>query len=156
MFPEMSRLSGDQDNLLNLRRLFRTSTQTGLVAGLLISTAGIAAANILIYLVYGPGENYAPVVLLFRLLVCGTPAMFLYLLGGHILYTLDKQRQVTLAMLATGITNVILNLLIIPRWSYFGTASVALLSSWLLWALLYPQARRALNPSRLERCPKNT
>ena len=85
-----------------------------------------------------------------------SPAMFLYLLGGHVLYTFGKQRQVTVAMMATGTVNVMLNLLVIPRWGYFGTAIVALLSNWLLWALLYPQARRALNSSGNERCPKTT
>jgi O-antigen/teichoic acid export membrane protein len=154
MFPEMSRLSGDLDGLQSLRRFFRTGARTGLAAGLLITTAGVAGASLLISVVYGTGETYAPVVLPFRLLVCATPAMFLYLLGGHTLYTLGRQRQVTLAMLATGIVNVIVNLLVVPRWSYFGVAIVALLSNWLLWALLYPQAQRALTASGTERCPK--
>jgi O-antigen/teichoic acid export membrane protein len=156
MFPEMSRLSGDLDGLEGLRYLFRTSARTGLAAGLLIASAGIAGANPLVSLIYGTDETYAPVALPFRLLICSTPAMFLYLLGGHILYSLGRQRQVTLAMLATGIASVMLNLLLIPRWSYSGTAIVALLSNWLLWALLYSQARRALKSLGTERCPETT
>ncbi len=47
-------------------------------------------------------------------------------------------------MLVVGLTNVALNLLVIPRWSYLGASAVALFSEWLLWGLLYPQARHAL------------
>ena len=98
----------------------------------------------IIILVYGPGENYAPAVPAFRLLVCAIPAMFLYLLGGHMLYALGRQRYVTKAMLVVGVLNVTLNLVVIPRWSYLGASAVALFSEWLLWGLLYPRARRAL------------
>jgi O-antigen/teichoic acid export membrane protein len=70
--------------------------------------------------------------------------MFLYLLSGHTLYALERQRRVTTAMLIVGVANVGLNVLVIPRWSYLGVSGVALFSAWLLWALLYVQARRAV------------
>ncbi len=70
--------------------------------------------------------------------------MFLYLLSGYTLYSLDRQRRVTAAMLTVALVNVGLNLYAIPRWSYVGAAAVALFSEWLLLAILYPQARRAL------------
>jgi O-antigen/teichoic acid export membrane protein len=61
------------------------------------------------------------------------------------LYALNKQRRVTVAMLLVGLLHITLNLIVIPRWSYLGAAVVALASEWLLWGLLYPQARRVLN-----------
>jgi O-antigen/teichoic acid export membrane protein len=70
--------------------------------------------------------------------------MFLYLLSGHVLYALGRQRRVTIAMLVVGLVNVVLNLIVIPRWSYLGAAAVALFSEWLLVTLVYPQARSAL------------
>jgi O-antigen/teichoic acid export membrane protein len=106
---------------------------------------GVLAAGILVPLIFGAEGDYAPAILPFRLLVCGLPAMFLYLLCGYTLYSLDRQRQVTAAMLGVGVVNVVLNLHAIPRWSYVGAAGVALLSEWLLVAVLFPQARGALH-----------
>jgi O-antigen/teichoic acid export membrane protein len=112
--------------------------------GLVLAGAGALAAALLIPLVYGRGEDYAPATQVFRLLVWAIPAMFLYLLSGHALYALGRQRQVTWVMLAVGVGNVALNVVVIPRWSYTGAAVVALASEWLLWGLLYPRAKRAV------------
>jgi O-antigen/teichoic acid export membrane protein len=70
--------------------------------------------------------------------------MFLYLLSGHVLYALGEQRRVATAMLIVGLANLAANALAIPRWGTAGAAVVALCSEWLLWALLYPLARRTL------------
>jgi O-antigen/teichoic acid export membrane protein len=144
MFPEMSRLASTQEGRQRLRGLFRTASWAMLGGGLLLAAAGLLAAGTLIPLVYGGTGSYTPAVLPFRLLVCAVPAMFLYLLSGHVLYAVEKQRRVTGAMLVVGLVNVTLNLIVIPRWSYLGAALVALVSEWLLVALLYPQARSAL------------
>jgi O-antigen/teichoic acid export membrane protein len=77
--------------------------------------------------------------------------MFLYLLGGHTLYALGEQRRVTIAMALVGLTNVIFNIIVIPRWGGLGAGGVALFSEWLLLLLLYPQARRVLQAAKIER-----
>jgi O-antigen/teichoic acid export membrane protein len=148
MFPEMSRLTSSQDGRHRLRTLFRNATWVLLAVGLVLATAGVLAAGLLVPLVFGIEGNYAFAVLPFRLLVCGLPAMFLYLLSGYTLYSLDRQRRVTAAMVAIGVVNVVLNLFAIPQWSYVGAAAVALISEWLLAAVLYAQARRALAVAR--------
>lgn len=144
MFPEMSRLASADEGKSRLRSVFRRGGWAMLVAGVALAALGTWAAPWLVSLVYGTGENYDPTVLVFQILVWAIPAMFLYLLGGHVLYALDRQRRVTVVMLLVGVFNIGLNLIVIPRWSYVGCAAVALLSEWLLWALLYPQARRSL------------
>ncbi|MEJ2737440.1 MAG: flippase [Anaerolineae bacterium] len=151
MFPEMSRLSTSPGGREGLSRLFRNGGRAMFVAGLLLAVAGVLSAPILIPLVYGGGGEYAPAVLPFRLLICAVPAMFLYLLSGHVLYALGKQRRVTVVMLAVGAVNIALNLIVIPHWSYWGAAVVALFSEWLLVGLLYPQARRALANQETDR-----
>jgi O-antigen/teichoic acid export membrane protein len=144
MFPEMSRLASTREGKQRLRGLYRTASWAMLGGGLLLAAAGLLASGLLIPLIYGGTGSYTPAVLPFRLLVCAVPAMFLYLLGGHLLYAMGRQRRVTVAMLVVGLVNVVLNLIVIPRWSYLGAAAVALFSEWLLVALLYPQARSAL------------
>jgi len=146
MFPEMSRLSASGDGMGRLRALFRIGGRAMLAGGFLLAIGGALGARLLVPIVYGAGEDHAPTVLAFRLLVWAIPAMFLYLLSGHALYAVGRQRRVTAAMLVVGAVNLAANLVAIPRWGYLGAAGVALASEWLLWAILYGQARRALKP----------
>ncbi len=144
LFPELARLASTRRGRVRLRTLFRGGTAALAVSGVALSGAGAALAGWLVPLLYGHGETYGPSVIAFRVLVWAIPAMFLYLLSGHTLYALERQRQVTGSMLIVGVANVGLNLWVIPRWSYLGVSGVALFSAWLLWALLYVQARRAV------------
>jgi O-antigen/teichoic acid export membrane protein len=145
MFPEMSRLSASGEGMERLRALFRTGGRAMLAGGFLLAIGGALGAGLLVPIVYGTGEDRAPTVLAFRLLVWAIPAMFLVLLSGHALYAVGQQRRVTVAMLVVGVANLAANLIAIPRWGHLGAAGVALASEWLLWAILYGQARRALN-----------
>ena len=144
LFPELSRLAGGQAGRQRLRSLFRAGVVPMLAGGVALAAGGAVTARALIPLVYGSGESYAPAAKVFRLLVWAIPAMFLYLLSGHTLYALGEQRRVTGAMAVAGLANVALNVALIPRWSGLGAGVAALLSEWLLLALLYPLARRAL------------
>jgi O-antigen/teichoic acid export membrane protein len=144
MFPELSRLAGSADGHPKLRSLFRRVGRVMLVSGILLAVASALGATMLISLVYGATGDYALVTFPFRLLVCGIPAMFLYLLSGHTLYALGKQRQVTVVMIAVGLLNVSLNLIVIPRWGLAGAATIALFSEWLLAGILVPLASRAV------------
>jgi O-antigen/teichoic acid export membrane protein len=144
LFPEMSRLAGSREGDARLRSLFRTSRWAMLGGGAVLAAGGTLGASWLIALVYGQEGDYVASVPAFRILVWAVPAMFLYLLSGHVLYAVGEQRQVTRAMLTVGLLNVAMNLLVIPRWNYLGASAVALISEWLLWGLLYSRARRAL------------
>lgn len=144
MFPEMSRLSGNEAGLAQLRRLFRRGSAVLLAAGLALGLIGMLAAGPLVTLVYGRSGGYGAVVLPFQVLIAAAPALFLYLLSGHALYAVGQQRRVTVAMLVIGLVNIGLNLFVIPRWGFVGAAAVALVSEWLLLVLLYPQAARGL------------
>jgi O-antigen/teichoic acid export membrane protein len=143
MFPEMARLAGERAGIRRLRRVRRRTRPLLMIVGLLISAAGSALAGTLMTLVYGPTQGQEVAVAAFRLQVWAIPAMFLYLLNGHALYALGRQRWVTAAMTIVGLLTVGLNLLVIPRWSVLGVSAVALCSAWLLWVLLSVLAGRA-------------
>jgi O-antigen/teichoic acid export membrane protein len=145
MFPEMSRLSSSREGMRRLRTLFHVSSRAMALGGLALAAFGTLSAGILLPLVYGGLGDQGPAVATFRIMLWAIPAMFLYLLGGHTLYALGYQRRVTAAMLLVTLSNGLCNLLVIPRWSYTGAAVVALASEWLLVALLFPWAQRALS-----------
>ncbi len=144
MFPEMARLAQRQTGRSQLRGIRRRAGPLLAAAGLVLSAVSTTAATVLVPLVYGRANTHSGAIAAFRLQVWAVPAMFLYLLNGHALYAVGRQRWVTAAMAITGLANVGLNLLIIPRWGVLGVSAVALFSAWLLWALLASLARRAL------------
>lgn len=144
MFPEMARLARDDAGPRRLRRTLRRTAPALLAGGLLLSASGTALSGTLLPLVYGGTQMQRGAVAAFRIQVWAIPAMFLYLLNGHALYALGRQRWVTGAMAIVGLVNIALNLLAIPRWSVLGVSGVALLSAWLLWISLATLAGRAL------------
>jgi len=144
MFPEMARMARGTEGREELRRIRRRVGPLLLVGGLLLSVASSLLAGTLLPLVFGRVQGQGSAVAAFRLQVWAVPAMFLYLLNGHTLYALGRQRWVTAAMAVTGLANVGLNLLVIHRWGVLGVSAVALFSAWLLWGLLGWLARRAL------------
>jgi O-antigen/teichoic acid export membrane protein len=146
MFPEMARLAADEEGPSRLRSLLRRGGPLLTIGGLSLSAAGFALAGRLIPLVFGRREAQTQSIAALRVLVWAIPAVFLYLLSGHILYALGHQRRVTGAMLVVAVVNVGLNLLVIPRWSTLGVSGVALLTAWMLCGILVTQARRALRP----------
>jgi O-antigen/teichoic acid export membrane protein len=144
MFPEMARMVRGPKGYSRLRTFFGRAVPVLLIGGTLIAVVGTGLAGTIVRLVYGEAETRGEAIVAFRLLVWAIPAMFLYLLHGHVLYALGRQRQVTVAMAVVGVVNVVLNLLVIPRWSTRGVSVVSLLSAFLLWGLLSTLARRGL------------
>ena len=144
MFPEMMRLAREPRGHQLLGRIVRRIGPLLLVGGLLLSVVSTVLAGTLMPMVYGRAQVSGAAVTAFRIQVWAIPAMFLYLLNGHALYALGRQRWVTAAMAFVGLANVGLNVLVIRRWSAIGVSVVALFSAWLLWALLSALAGRAL------------
>jgi O-antigen/teichoic acid export membrane protein len=145
LFPEMARLATEKEGLARLRLLLRRGGPLLTIGGLSLSATGFALAGRLVPLVLGPAETYAPSIAAFRILVWAAPAMFVYLLGGHVLYALGHQCRVTGSMLLVAAVNVGLNLVVIPRWSILGVSGVALFTAWLLCGTLLAQAWNVLD-----------
>jgi O-antigen/teichoic acid export membrane protein len=144
MFPEMARLAVEKEGPSRLRVLLRRGGPLLTIGGLFLAAAGSALAGRLIPLVFGPAQTPMQSIAAFRILVWAAPAMFLYLLSGHILYALGHQLRVTRSMLLVAIVNLGMNLLVIARWSVLGVSRVALFTAWLLCGILLAQAWSAL------------
>jgi len=144
LFPEITRLWSTPAGREKLRRRFQAAQMGAFAAGIALAAGGTALAEPLLSVFFGIETARPPAVWTFRLLVWALPAMFLYLLNGYWLYAAQRQVRVTLAMGFVAVFNLVLNVLLIPRWSYLGAAAVALGSEWLLWVLLHFQVRRLL------------
>jgi O-antigen/teichoic acid export membrane protein len=144
LFPEMARLGGSGQGRLRLRRLYRQGFWALLA---LVAVAGLPCfllAPQLIHLLYGAGEGTADAIGILRVLLVVAPLTYLYLLSGHVLYAIGRQRFVSAAVIAVTLLNGVLNALAISRWSYWGAVGVACTTEVALFILLFGGTRRFL------------
>ncbi|MBY6351401.1 flippase [Rhodococcoides corynebacterioides] len=103
---------------------FRKRTRTAALAFTTFGGVAVAAfwpsADPLIRLLYG--DRFVAGADAARLLVLGAAVMSLILLGVFLLASASKQRHYPAVALAGLVLNVVLNLILIPRYSYTGSA----------------------------------
>jgi O-antigen/teichoic acid export membrane protein len=142
LFPELSRMGGRERGRIRLRALyFRARSMIWFAVATLALPCLLAAPHVLSFL-YGETTRDVSSATLLRVLMLAFPLTFLYLLDGHALYAVGRQRRVTVAMILVTAFRGALNALTIPAWSYWGAVGAAFASEVLLYALLHLAARR--------------
>ena len=68
------------------------------------------------------GEEFLPSVTILKILILAVGAIFFAHLFGNAVIALNKQKKMMWAYLAAAVVAIILNLLLIPKFSYFGAA----------------------------------
>jgi len=107
----------------------------GLVVGYLL-------APWMIKIVAGP--DFAESVRALRLLLLGLPIFYLSALFLWLLITLGKQRQIPFVYAAGAVFNVVLNLIFIPRYSFYASAVITWASELLILVFLIYLSLKAL------------
>lgn len=142
LFPELSRLGVGDRSSARLVSLYRRGRRLMLAVIVVLMAPGILAAPWLVRWLVGPSADSALSVALLRLLFLAFPFPFLYLLDGYALYAVERQRQVTAAMVAATAIKAAAGLIAIPLYSTWGAAVAALVAEALLWVLLRNRARK--------------
>lgn len=116
-----------------LERLFRKLTRTSLLLGGAATLVVVGAAGWVVPIVFGP--RYGDSVVLVRVLFLTAPMLFTGLLAVALIHTLHQERLAVRAALGCIVSNVLLNLFVIPRWGPIGCAWVTLLTQtlWTVW-----------------------
>lgn len=135
LFPELAR-RGSAATRQQLQPLIRRGRRWLLLLLLALIVPCWWLAPWLIDVLYGDVTGIAAAPGLFRLLLLALPFTYLYLLNGHVLYALGRQRRVSAWMVAVTALNAGLNALLIPRWGMWAAAGAALLSEVALFAAL--------------------
>ena len=110
LFPEMARRSAAEAGRAALLQAYRLAQRLVLALAGLVMIATLMLAPLLIRVVYGPDALASDGVLLLRLLALALPLTAGYIISGHLLTVLNRQREVTRAMMLAVGVNAVLNL----------------------------------------------
>jgi len=100
-----------------------------------IVVGGIVLGPRIIDFIYDP--SYFPSILAFQILILMAGTSFLCSPFGQILVVANQQKKLLWITLSGAIVNVILNLILIPRYSLYGAAAATVATSVLILFLLF-------------------
>ncbi len=143
VYPEICKRLESEDRFRSaVRSSFRVAVA---VVGLAV-VALFAAGPFLIRLVYG--ERFAESGPLLRVLLLGQLGATYGTILGVALLARSLQRAMMVANIVTGVFNLVLNLLVIPRWGALGAAWVTVASYWMGSSLFFELAKRTRELNR--------
>ena len=123
-----------------LRKTFEKAMVYLGIIGVPITFGAVALAKPLILKVYTP--EYEPSILTLQILVISLAFLFLNFPLGSLLNACDRQRRNTIHIGVVMVINIILNVMLIPRYSYVGAAVASSLSTFIMFVLQLYVARQ--------------
>jgi O-antigen/teichoic acid export membrane protein len=139
VWPVLSRLfiqSGEK-----LRRLFQKSVEYLLLLAIPVSFGMTLIADLAVLSIFGP--QYADSIPAVRILMWVLPFLFLTNIGGVTLGAVDRPYQMVTCLIAALVTNVSLNLLLIPLFSFSGAAFTTVVTEIVLLVLYLYHVKKA-------------
>jgi O-antigen/teichoic acid export membrane protein len=124
-----------QDKREETISIYRKITVYSLSVGLLLTLLVAVAAEDLVRLVYGPGYVLASSVLPILIWTC--PFIFVNAFQGMFLIVSERRKALLTAHFAGAVSNVCINLLLIPRWDMMGAAVATLISEFLVFLVCF-------------------
>jgi O-antigen/teichoic acid export membrane protein len=123
-----------------LKRIFERSFKYLFILGLPIAIGITLLADKIIFLIYG--SNFQNSIIALQILSWDVLLVFLYGCISFLLVSIDRQHQMAILAGCTAIINIVLNLILIPSYSYIGSAFATIIAeSFLLLAYIYLSAR---------------
>jgi O-antigen/teichoic acid export membrane protein len=138
VFPVMSRFFKESKELL--RKAFQKSFKAIVGAGIPVSVGSFLLSEKIILFLFGPQyQNSITALKILSFLI-----IFSYLngLGGYFLTSINRQALIAKILAFTAGINIILNLILIPQYSYIGAASATVVSEILFFLLFFLSVRR--------------
>ena len=133
VFPALAkfhRLSYDKTKLL-----YEKSFYYMILLALPIATGLILLADRVILHIYS--SEFTNSVIALQILAASLIFIFVNYLMGYLLNAIDRQKLFTLTSGITTIFNILLNVILIPKYSYIGAAVATLISEILSFSMLY-------------------
>ncbi|MCF7906882.1 flippase [Patescibacteria group bacterium] len=119
-------ISKSKKNLKNLQRLCDYRTSIAILMAIPLSMGGIVLAPDIINLIYG--SSFSPSILALKILIPMGSLLLIIRSYNEILIILDQQIKVFWIALIGAALNIILNFVLIPKYSLYGAATSTLVS----------------------------
>jgi O-antigen/teichoic acid export membrane protein len=120
IFPVMSQHFESKKDMLKLE--YEKSVKYLFAMSMFLFVYVMVFADKIIFIIYGTG--YSASIITLQTLIFVLPIIFITYLFGNLLGAINKQRVLLIITCANALLNIILNLILIPKYSYLG-ASVA-------------------------------
>ncbi len=133
MFPVMSKHFKSSINILKLEyeRIFKYL----FILALFLFIFGFSFADKVILIIYG--VNYNPSIGALQILIFVIPIIFITYLFGTLLAAINKQRFVAMVTCVGATLNIILNLFLIPKFSYFGASFATVITELVIFIIMF-------------------
>jgi len=133
VLPPLARSSKKDKELL--RDLFNRSLRYLIILAAPIGLGTYLLAPRIIQFVYGEGFSNAAFAL--KILIWAEVFVFVNYLGGQLLNLINKQNAYTMIIGITAGVNILLNVILIPKYTYIGASVATLLCEVLVFILVY-------------------
>ena len=132
VFPVMAIFYEKSANSLEFA--FKRSIKYMVIFGIPIATGITLLANKIVLLVYG--VSYFPSVIALQILIWSVPLIFVDSAFAYLFNSMNKQVSVAKIMGIVAFFNILLNILLIPHYSYIGASIVMVVSDLITLALM--------------------
>jgi len=133
IFPLMSKHFETSKNLLKLE--YEKSVKYLFIIAMFIFVYFLVFADKIILIIYGAG--FSASIFALQTLVFVVPIIFITNLFSNILGAINKQRILIIVTGANALFNIILNLILIPKYSYIGASAATVATELLGFVLLF-------------------
>lgn len=133
LFPLMAILSVSSQG--SLRIIYERSLRYLLILGLPLAVGTTLLADRIILLFYG--EQYINSIIALQILAWDILLFFLYVPLGRVILALDKQNQIAAVAGGCALINIILNLILIPPFSYIGAGIATIVTETVLFGAYF-------------------
>jgi O-antigen/teichoic acid export membrane protein len=133
LFPLMSKQFEYAKEILKME--YEKSFKYLFVISIILLVYGLLFADKIILMIYG--NDYFPAIGALQVLIFVIPIIFLTNLFGNLMAAINMQRVVTLVAGANAFLNIVLNLILIPKYSFIGAGIATVLTEGLGFVLMY-------------------
>ncbi|OGZ18887.1 MAG: hypothetical protein A2175_01135 [Candidatus Nealsonbacteria bacterium RBG_13_42_11] len=127
-YPALSKFSKKSEK--KFQNAWNHELEIMIMFALPLIAGGIALAPKIIYCLYPP--DFSPSILTFQILILTAGIIILYRPFYDAMIILNQQAKMFLITIVGAITNVILNLLLIPKYTLYGAAVATLITNFLI------------------------
>lgn len=135
-FPVMSRAF--RESLEKLQKMYNLQSEIAIFLAFGFLAGGLALAPRIIDYIYDP--SFAPANLSLAILSAAAVFSFLAYPLQQILLISNLQKKILIASFAAALANLVLDILLVPQFSLYGTAFATFVTYAVMWALLFRDA----------------